>query len=116
MAYRNVHQYWVYIMSNKSRSAVYTGITNDLYRRYLEHRTGIFKGFTQRYNCCDLIYYEEFKLVEEAIEREKEIKGWRRTKKERLIDTLIPIGRIWPRNLVGTMSNERYYFLVPLSS
>ena len=74
MAYRNVHQYWVYIMSNKSRSVVYTGITNDLYRRYLEHRTGIFKGFTQRYNCCDLIYYEEFKLVEEAIEREKEDK------------------------------------------
>ena len=90
MAYRNVHQYWVYIMSNKSRSVVYTGITNDLYRRYLEHRTGIFKGFTQRYNCCDLIYYEEFKLVEEAIEREKEIKGWRRSKKERLIDTLNP--------------------------
>ena len=81
----NIHQYWVYIMSNKSRTVLYIGITNDLYRRYLEHKQEVIKGFTQKYKCHDLLYYEEFADVDEAIAREKEIKAWRREKKDMLI-------------------------------
>ena len=81
----NIHQYWVYIMSNKSRTVLYIGMTNDLYRRYLEHKQEIIKGFTQKYKCHDLLYYEEFADVDEAIAREKEIKAWRREKKDMLI-------------------------------
>ena len=81
----NIPQYWVYIMSNKSRTVLYIGITNDLYRRYLEHKQEIIKGFTQKYKCHDLLYYEEFADVDEAIAREKEIKAWRREKKDMLI-------------------------------
>ena len=81
----NIHQYWVYIMSNKSRTVLYIGITNDLYRRYLEHKQEIIKGFTQKYKCNDLLYYEDFADVDEAIAREKEIKAWRREKKDMLI-------------------------------
>ena len=81
----NIHQYWVYIMSNKVRSVLYIGVTNDLYRRYNEHRTGSVKGFTQKYRCCDLLYFEEYNNVDEAIAREKELKGWKRYKKEYLM-------------------------------
>ena len=86
----NVHQYWVYILSNKSHSVLYIGITNDLYRRYLEHKNGIVKGFTQKYRCHSLLYYEYFTNVEEAIAREKELKGWSREKKEILIKSANP--------------------------
>ena len=71
----NIHQYWVYIMSNKVRSVLYIGVTNDLYRRYNEHKAGSVKGFTQKYRCCDLLYFEEYNNVNEAIAREKELKG-----------------------------------------
>ena len=86
----NVHQYWIYIMSNKTRSVLYVGMTNDLYRRYLEHKEGKITGFTQKYKCHDLLYFEEFKEVGDAISREKEIKAWRREKKDRLIATTNP--------------------------
>lgn len=72
-------------MSNKVRSVLYIGVTNDLYRRYNEHKTGNIKGFTQKYRCCDLLYFEEYNNVNEAIAREKELKGWKRCKKENLI-------------------------------
>ena len=77
----NIHQYWVYIMTNKSHSVLYTGVTNDLYRRYMEHKNGVVEGFTKRYRCHSLLYYEFYNNVEEAIVREKEIKGWSRRKK-----------------------------------
>ena len=86
----NVHQHWVYIMSNKARSVLYIGTTNDLYRRYCEHREGAIAGFTQKYRCHSLVYYEEYNLVEDAIAREKELKGWTRLKKEKLIATINP--------------------------
>ena len=86
----NIHQYWVYIMSNKTRTVMYVGITNDLYRRYAEHKEEKIKGFTQKYKCHDLLYFEEFKDIEDAISREKEIKAWRREKKEKLIATRNP--------------------------
>ena len=86
----NVHQYWVYIMSNKARSVLYIGVTNDLYRRYCEHKNGAIKGFTEKYRCHSLVHYEEYNLVEDAIAREKELKGWTRLKKEKLIATINP--------------------------
>ena len=86
----NVHQYWVYILSNKSHSVLYIGVTNDLYRRYLEHKNGMVEGFTQKYRCHSLLYYEYYTDVEEAIAREKELKGWSREKKETLIKGVNP--------------------------
>lgn len=86
----NIHQYWVYILSNKTRSVLYIGITNDLYRRFLEHKHGATPGFTQKYRCHYLVYYEEFQYVEEAIAREKALKGWTREKKEMLIKASNP--------------------------
>ena len=77
-------------MSNKTRTVLYIGITNDLYRRYVEHKKELVKGFTQKYKCHDLLYYEEYNMVDEAIEREKELKSWRREKKDRLISTSNP--------------------------
>ena len=86
----NIHQYWVYILSNKTHSVLYIGITNDLYRRYMEHRNGTVEGFSKKYRCHTLLYYECFTNVEEAIAREKELKGWSREKKETLIKSTNP--------------------------
>ncbi len=86
----NVHRYWVYIMSNRTRTVLYIGVTNDLYRRYVEHKTGVIEGFTKKYRCHYLVYYEEYKFIEDAIKREKELKGWNRTKKENLIVSVNP--------------------------
>jgi putative endonuclease len=78
-------------MSNKMRTVLYTGVTNNLIRRYHEHRDGIVGGFTHKYRCHDLVYFEEYNIVNQAICREKEIKGWRREKKEELIKTKNPL-------------------------
>ncbi len=86
----NVHRYWVYIMSNRTRTVLYIGVTNDLYRRYVEHKTGVIEGFTKKYRCHYLVYFEEYKFIEDAIKREKELKGWNRAKKENLIASVNP--------------------------
>lgn len=75
----------MYIMSNFERSAYYTGFTNNLSRRVLEHKSGIGSVFTTKYKTTDLVYFEEYKYVYSAIAREKEIKGWTRDKKLALI-------------------------------
>ena len=80
-------QYFTYILSNKSNSTLYIGVTNDLERRVCEHKSGLIPGFTQKYNCNKLVYYETFSNVEEAIAREKQLKKWSRSKKDWLIDT-----------------------------
>jgi len=77
--------YFVYMMTNKGRSTLYTGITNSLVRRVSQHRRGEIPGFTKRYNINRLVYYEQFNDVRDAISREKQIKGWSREKKEALI-------------------------------
>ncbi|HEX6983215.1 MAG TPA: GIY-YIG nuclease family protein [Balneolaceae bacterium] len=82
-------RYYVYMMSNVSRM-LYTGITNDLARRVEDHQLKRNDGFTKRYNIHQLVYYEEFQYVREAIAREKEIKGWRREKKTALIEKVNP--------------------------
>ena len=85
-----MQSYWVYMMSNVTRTVLYVGVTNDLARRWWEHSTGRNDGYTRRYRCHDLVYYEEFGEIEQAIAREKQIKGWTRAKKEALIDTINP--------------------------
>ena len=84
------HNYFVYIMTNKHKNVVYTGVTNDLERRVYEHETGEYKGFTKKYNCHFLVYYEHFTNINDAIDREKEIKKWRREKKDNLIISFNP--------------------------
>jgi putative endonuclease len=80
------HNYFVYMATNKNRTVLYIGVTNDLQRRIYEHENGLIPGFTQKYNCHFLVYYEHFQNINDAIEREKEIKKWRREKKENLIN------------------------------
>ena len=82
--------YWVYMMSSANGRALYTGVTNDLQRRVQEHKAGENKGFTKHYNCNNLVYYEKYENVLDAIAREKQIKGWTRQRKEELILTINP--------------------------
>ena len=85
----NRNQYFVYIMSNASKT-LYTGVTNDLIRRVIEHKEGKIIGFTSKYNIKKLVYYEEGNSIDEALYREKQIKGWMRQKKIDLIEELNP--------------------------
>ena len=78
--------YYTYIMSNRFDTTLYVGVTDDLERRVLEHKTRQFPGFTKKYNCEKLVYYESFSDIDQAIDREKQIKGWRRERKDELID------------------------------
>jgi putative endonuclease len=78
--------YYVYILTNSNHNVLYTGVTNDLERRCYEHKKKKVKGFTQRYNVDKLIYFEVFDFIDQAIAREKQIKGYSRTKKNALID------------------------------
>ena len=80
-------RYYTYILTNKYNEVLYIGVTNDLERRVAEHRSGMIPGFTQKYNCHKLVYYEEYSEVEMAIAREKQLKKWSRPKKETLIAT-----------------------------
>ncbi len=82
-------QYYVYIMTNQSRT-LYTGVTNDLRRRVYEHKHELGSGFTRRYHVTLLAYYEETPDVRSAIEREKQIKGWVRSRKVALIESANP--------------------------
>jgi putative endonuclease len=83
--------FYVYIMTNRPRSHVlYAGITGNLLRRVFQHKNKVLPGFTSRYNLTRLVYYECFSYPDAAIDREKEIKGWRRSKKIRLIESTNP--------------------------
>ena len=79
--------YFVYILSNFTNSTIYTGVTNDLVRRVYEHRHDIDpKSFSARYKTHKLVYFEDTPDVRAAIEREKQIKSWSRSKKNQLIE------------------------------
>ena len=86
---RDPRQYWVYIATNAAKT-LYTGVTNDLVRRMYEHRNHLVPGFTSKYKIDRLVHFEETSDVNEAIAREKQIKGWRREKKVRLIEAANP--------------------------
>ena len=81
-----VHLYYVYLLTNSNHTVFYTGVTNDLVRRLSEHKEKKINGFTQKYNVNKLIYFEKFDLIDLAIAREKQIKGYSRSKKIALIE------------------------------
>src|SRR5205814_10528575 len=78
------------MMTNRSRVVLYTGVTSKLEGRLWEHKNHVVKGFTSKYRLDRLVYYEQFSDPISAITREKEIKGWRRAKKNTLVETLNP--------------------------
>ena len=82
--------FYVYMLTNRSRTVLDTGVTNSLERRTWFHRHTIAQSFTKRYKVDRLVYYEAFDDARSAISREKEIKGWRREKKNDLVQTLNP--------------------------
>ena len=79
-------RYYVYIMASRSR-ALYTGVTNNLARRVQEHKRQEDDSYTARYNITRLVWYRAFSRPQDAIAAEKKIKGWRRSKKDRLIES-----------------------------
>ena len=82
--------YYVYLLTNWNNKVIYVGVTNDLNRRLYEHKNKIVQGFTQKYNLNKLVYFEETNDINAAITREKEIKRWRREKKDKLVNQLNP--------------------------
>ena len=74
----------VYIISNKTRSVLYIGVTSNLPSRIQEHQNKTHQGFTAKYNCVHLLHYENFTSIEEAIQREKQLKNWKRKWKDEL--------------------------------
>lgn len=85
-----VHEYFVYIMTNKPQGVLYIGVTNNLIRRVYEHRSSIIEGFTQKYKLTHLVYFETHQFITLAIQREKNIKHWTREWKIQLIEKLNP--------------------------
>ncbi len=83
---RDEHIYYVYMMQSASRRALYIGMTNNLHKRVFQHKTHLFEGFTHDYNAARLVYWESFDDVRNAIDREKQLKRWRREKKVWLIE------------------------------
>ena len=81
-----MYTYYVYILTNVKRNVMYVGVTNDLGKRVMEHRDGKGGAFTRQYRVSTLVYAEEYQQIEEAIAREKQIKGWRRSKKDALVE------------------------------
>jgi putative endonuclease len=82
--------YYVYVLTNWNNRVMYVGVTNNLARRMYEHKHKLIKGFTTKYNINKLVYFEECGDIKEALEREKEIKRWRRKKKDSLVSSLNP--------------------------
>ena len=86
-------QYYVYLLTNEKNTVLYVGVTNDLKRRVYEHKEKLIEGFTKKYNVDKLVYYEICESVEVAITREKQLKGWLRTKKNELVARQNPLWR-----------------------
>lgn len=83
--YKTIHQYYVYIITNKKEGVLYIGVTNNLERRMYEHKNKLIKGFSSKYNLDKLMCFEVFQHIEYAIKREKNIKKWKREWKLNLI-------------------------------
>jgi putative endonuclease len=82
--------YYVYLLTNWNNRVIYAGVTNDLNRRIYEHKNKLIPGFTKKYNLYKLVYFEETNDINAAISREKEIKKWRREKKDDLVNKINP--------------------------
>ncbi|HBU07370.1 MAG TPA: hypothetical protein DEB09_04800 [Candidatus Magasanikbacteria bacterium] len=85
----NVNEYYIYIMASKS-GTLYTGQTDNIVSRVYEHKNKIIEGFTKKYNCNRLVYYEIYKTRTEALQRETQIKSYNRQKKQELIKLINP--------------------------
>ncbi|MFP4332994.1 MAG: GIY-YIG nuclease family protein, partial [Campylobacterales bacterium] len=85
-----IKQPCVYILTNKTNRVLYIGVTSDLSKRVYEHKNHLVKGFTSKYNVEKLVHYELYDDIEDAIKREKTLKGWKREKKNRLIEGVNP--------------------------
>ncbi|MFI5452732.1 GIY-YIG nuclease family protein [Pedobacter sp. UC225_61] len=82
------HNYFVYILTNYNKTVLYTGVTNDLAIRIEQHKNGDNRySFTKKYKCFYLVNFERYQYINDAIDREKEIKGWTRAKKDKLIES-----------------------------
>ena len=84
------NSYYTYMMTNQSNSTLYIGVTNNIERRTLEHIEGSGASFTSKYNINKLVYFERYTEITDAIKREKQLKGWKREKKEMLINHMNP--------------------------
>ena len=87
------HNYFIYIVTNERKTVLYTGVTNSLEKRLWEHKQDALtekKTFAGKYNCYNLLYWERSEYIEHAIDREKQIKGWKRIKKVELINSFNP--------------------------
>ena len=97
---RNHSFYYVYILTNWNHRILYTGVTNNIERRLYEHRHGVNDGFTKKYNAHKLVFYTSFSNIDDAIAFEKKVKGWRRSKKNALIEEENPywkdLAEGWP--------------------
>lgn len=80
----------VYILTNFLRTVLYIGVTSDLIQRVWQHREGVCEGFTKQYQCKYLVYFEQYERMDEAIARERQLKGYRREKKDALINQMNP--------------------------
>ena len=85
-----MHTYHVYLLTNIKRNVMYVGVTNNLLNRVADHRSGRGGAFTRQYKVHVLVHAEEYQYIEEAIAREKQIKGWRRSKKDALVSVSNP--------------------------
>jgi putative endonuclease len=98
-----LYPYFVYIVTNPSKSTLYIGVTNNIQNRLSQHHfdsQNAKKSFAGKYNCYLLVYYEGFTSIENAIKREKELKKWRREKKERLISSFNPSWEVLNNQIV----------------
>jgi putative endonuclease len=104
-------KYYVYILTNFKRTVYYTGVTNDLSQRLIEHylNRGDKNSFTGRYHVNNLLYYQDFKYINNAIEWEKEIKGWRREKKIMLVKQFNPKMEFLNKELLGKWPPDDSY-------
>lgn len=106
-------KYTVYILTNFTKTVLYIGVTNCLEQRlvehYLEKDNPQSNAFTAQYNVCYLVFYESYDYVNDAIAREKEIKKWRREKKDKLIDSMNPNRDFLNKDLLGKWPPENAY-------
>ncbi|MCL5094245.1 MAG: GIY-YIG nuclease family protein [Patescibacteria group bacterium] len=84
------NDYYIYFLTNQNNKVIYIGVTNNLKRRVYEHRIELIDGFTKKYKCKKLVYFEGTKSIISALEREKQLKKWRREKKDDLVNQLNP--------------------------
>ncbi len=101
----NKRRFYVYILTSYNGNALYIGVTNNLPRRIKEHQSGEIEGFTKQYHVHKLVYYEEYDEPRTAIEREKQLKRWSRSKKNWLVETVNPE---WKEILLSDLPWDMY--------